>query len=180
MMLCVSNVSYSILINGAPHGFIRPTRGIRQGNPLSHFLFLLCMEGLHGLHTKLAARGDIHGFSLSRRSPPLTHLLFADDSLLFCRATIPKCQKVLDILEVYGRCSSQQINWNKTTIFFSKATSEDTRNRIKIALGVPKITQYEKYLGLPSLVGRNKKASFNYIKERVWKKIQGWKEKLLS
>ena len=42
------------------------------------------------------------------------------------------------------------------------------------------ILQYEKYLGLPSLVGKNKNASFNYIKERVWKKIQGWKEKLLS
>ena len=70
MMLCVSNVSYSILINGAPHGFIRPTRGIRQGDPLSPFLFLLCTEGLHGLLTQSAARGDIHGFSLSRRRPP--------------------------------------------------------------------------------------------------------------
>ena len=49
-----------------------------------------------------------------------------------------------------------------------------------MALGVPEIIQYRKYLGLPSLVGRNKKASFNYIKERVWKKIQGWKEKFLS
>jgi len=54
------------------------------------------------------------------------------------------------------------------------------REHIKLALGVPEIKQYEKYLGLPSLVGRNKKASFNYIKERVWRKIQGWKEKLLS
>lgn len=49
-----------------------------------------------------------------------------------------------------------------------------------MALGVPEIIQYEKYLELPSLVGRNKKTSFNYIEESVWKKIQGWKEKLLS
>ena len=54
------------------------------------------------------------------------------------------------------------------------------RDHINLALGVPEIKQYEKYLGLPSLVGRHKKASFNYIKERVWRKIQGWKEKLLS
>ena len=101
MMLCVSTVSYSILINGAPHGYIRPPRGIRQGDPLSPFLFLLCMEVLHGLLTKSAARGDIHGFSLSRKSPPLTHLLFADNSLLFCRSNSEECQKILEILQVY-------------------------------------------------------------------------------
>ena len=103
-----------------------------------------------------------------------------DDSLLFCRATVQECQKVLEILEKYGRCSGQQINKNKTTIFFSKLTSEDMRTHIKQALGVPEIKQYEKYLGLPSFVGRRKKASFNFIKEKVWKKLQGWEEKLLS
>ena len=74
----------------------------------------------------------------------------------------------------------QQINRNKTTIFFSKSIDEGTRDHIKLALGVEEIKQYEKFLGLPSLVGKNKKASFNYIKERVWRKIQKWKEKLLS
>ena len=86
----------------------------------------------------------------------------------------------MDILETYGRCSGQQINKAKTTIFFSKSTSEGVKNQIKSALEVPKILQYEKYLGLLSLVGKNKEVNFNYIKERVWKKIQGWKEKLLS
>ena len=51
---------------------------------------------------------------------------------------------------------------------------------IKNTLGVEEIRSYEKYLGLPSLVGKNKKASFNYIKERVWRKLQGWEEQLLS
>ena len=86
----------------------------------------------------------------------------------------------MDILNTYGKCLGKQINRSKTTIFFSKSTSEKLREHIKVAFGVPEIRQYKKYLGLPSLVGGNKMASFNYIKERVWKKIQGWKEKLLS
>ena len=179
-MLCVSTVTYSIIINGAPTGFITPIRGIRQGNPLSPFLFLLCIEGLRGLITKSAMRGDIHGFSLCRRSPSLTHLLFADDSLLFFRSNVEECQKVLDVLQIYEMSSGQQINKAKTTVFFSKSTKEDQRDVIKNMLGVTEIRHYEKYLGLPSLVGRNKKSSFNYIKERVWRKLQGWEKKLLS
>ena len=76
--------------------------------------------------------------------------------------------------------SSQQINKAKTMVFFSKSTKEDRRDSIKNMLGVTEVRHYEKYLGLPSLVGRNKKSSFNYIKERVWRKLQGWEEKLIS
>ena len=165
MMLCVKTVTYSILVNGEPKGMITPTRGIIQGDPLSPFLFLLCTKGLNGLLNKAAHQRHIKGYSPCRNNPRLTHILFANDSLLFCRATIEECNRVLDILDVYGKCSSQQINRSKTTIFFSKSMKVESRNQIKLALGVPEIIQYEKYLGLPSLVGRNKKASFNYIKE---------------
>ena len=92
LMLCVKTVSYSILVNGEPKGMIKPTRGIRQGDPLSPFLFLFCTEGLNGLITKAGEKGDIKGYALCRNSPRLTHLFFADDSLLFCRATIQECQ----------------------------------------------------------------------------------------
>ena len=176
MMICLTSISYSILVNGEPKGMIIPTRGIRQGDPLSPFLFLLCTEGLNGLISQAANCGDIKGYALCRNSPRLTHLLFVDDSLLFCRATERECNNILEILNVYGSCSGQQINRNKTTIFFSKLTSEDTREHIKQALGVLEIKQYEKYLGLPSFVGRRKKASF----KKVWRKLQGWEEKLLS
>ena len=72
------------------------------------------------------------------------------------------------------------INAAKATLFFSKNVSDDTKESIKNRLGVAEIKEYEKYLGLPAVVGRNKKASLNYIKDRVWGKLQGWKEKLLS
>ena len=75
---------------------------------------------------------------------------------------------MLNVLGVYERCSGQLINRNKTTIFFSKSTSEDRRTQIKEAHG------------LPSFMVRKKKANFEYIKEHVWRKPQGWEEKLLS
>ena len=66
----------------------------------------------------------------------------------------------------------QKINRNKTTLFFSKCTPRETKHEIKVAFGVPKIMQYEKYLGLPSFMGKRRKASFNYIKEKIWRKLQ--------
>ena len=120
---------------------------------------------------KAKREGFIHGFSLNRVGPKLTHLLFTDDSLLFCRSSISECQKVLEILTSYESLSGQKINRGKTSIFFSKSTTEAMRTEIKEALGVPEILYYDKYLGLPSLVGRHKKASFDYIKERVWRKL---------
>ena len=180
MMVCVKTVLYLVLVNGEPKGLIKPSREIRQGDPLSPFLFLLCTEGLNNLLLKAASEGCLHGFALSRRSPKLMHLLFVDDSLLFCRSNINECQKVLDLLASYESMSEQQINRGKTSIFFSKSTTLDMRAEIKEALGVPEIVQYDKYLGLPSFVGKSKRERFDYIKERVWRKLQGWEESLLS
>ena len=86
----------------------------------------------------------------------------------------------MNILETYGRCSGQQINKAKTTIFFSKSTPEEVKHHIKSALDVSVILQYEKYLGLPSLVGKNKKASFNYIKESLEKNSRVEGEAIVS
>lgn len=88
MIECITIVSYSILINGEPSHIIHPSRGLRQREPLSLYLVLLYIEGLHGLPTKAAALGDIRGISVCKNSPRLTHLFFADDNLLFCRASV--------------------------------------------------------------------------------------------
>ena len=137
------------------------------------------MEGLHGLINSAARRGDIKGFSLCREGLELTHLLFADDSLLFCRAS-KECETVLQILESYEQALGQKVNRNKTAILFSKATPDSVKQAIKTALGLQEITEYEKYFGLPSLVVRRKKESFNFIKEKIWRKLHGWERKLFS
>ena len=80
----------------------------------------------------------------------------------------------------YEVASGQMINKEKTTLFFSKNTDEQTQETIKVSLNVLAIQNYEKYLGLLSFIGREKKACFTNVKEQIWEKMQGWKEKLLS
>ena len=180
MMECISTVSYSILINGEPHGYIKPSRGLRQGDPLSPYLFLFCVEGLHSLLQQAKNEGNIRSVSISRSGPKLTHLFFADDSLLFCKATTNEVMCIQDILTEYELASGQQVNRQKTILFFSKSTPRLIQNNIQAMLGVPIIRQYEKYLGLPSFIRRAKYSSFAQIKEKVWSKLKGWKEKLIS
>ena len=81
-MECITTVTYSIMVNGEPQGMITPTRGLRQGDPLSPYLFLFCAEGLDAILRRAANDGEINGLSLCRRGPKITHLFFADDCLL--------------------------------------------------------------------------------------------------
>ena len=164
IMQCITTVSYSIMVNGEPKGLIHPSRGLRQGDPLSPFLFLFCAEGLNALLTQAARAGEIRGYSICRSGPKITHLFFADDCLLFCRATSSECEKIQNILTWYEAASGQQVNSDKTMAFFSHNTSEAIQGELQILLGVPVIRNYEKYLGLPSFVGRQKKACFIQIK----------------
>ena len=180
IMSCIKSVSNAVFFNGEPVGHIKPTRGLRQGDPLSFYMFLLCAIGLQGLLHKAKSDGAIRGISICCNGPRISHLFFADDSVLFYHAKQAKCQVILNILASYERGSGKKINKDKTNLFFSTNTPQDVQESIQQLLGVPSIRNFEKYLVIPALVGRGKKQSFSYIKECVWKKLQGWKEKLLS
>ena len=79
---------------------------------------------------------------------------------------------MLEILTSYERVLGQKLNKDKTSLFFSKSTSVEMQNQIMGDLGVTVLKQYEEYLGLPAMVGRNKRASFDHLKQRVWKRLQ--------
>lgn len=119
VMTCVTSSSFSILINGKPFGMITPTRGLRQGDPLSPYLFLLCAEGFISLLPKAENEGRIHGVSICRRAPTISHLLFADDSLPFFQASKKEVQVINEILLSYANASGQCINMEKSSVFYS-------------------------------------------------------------
>ena len=119
---CMSIISYFVLLNGQPMGHIKPSMGLRQGNPLSPYLFLLCAMGLQGLIKNAENNGDIKGVCVWRNGPRVSHLFFVDYSVLICWATVDECQRVFDLLSVYEKGLGQKINREKTNIFFSANT----------------------------------------------------------
>ena len=101
IMMCVNSVTFSILINGEPKGSITPSRGLRQGDPISLYLFLICGEGLSAMIKKKEREVLVRGVAAVRQAPRISHLFFADDSIIFCRATVAECEQVAKVLEVY-------------------------------------------------------------------------------
>ncbi|XP_062020933.1 uncharacterized protein LOC133737384 [Rosa rugosa] len=176
----LKSVSYSLIINGEPTSFITPTRGIRQGDPLSPYLFILCAEGFSSFITASVSQGILKGLLMNPSAPVIHHLLFSDDSLMFGEASEHECLSVKAILDIYGRASGQQINLQKSSVVFSSNVGMDSQHFLASILGVQRVSDHGQYLGLPLHVGRSKVAVFAYLKERLTKKLVSWRAKTLS
>ena len=120
VMSCVTTTSFFVLVNGRPFGNVLPSKGIRQGDPLSPYLFLLCIKGFTSLLDRAEIGRTLHGVSISRNAPKITNLLFADDSLIFSRASSMEINTIFEILQVYAKASGQCINLEKSSVYFSK------------------------------------------------------------
>jgi hypothetical protein len=122
IMNCVTTVSFSILINGQPSPYFKPHRGIRQGDPLSPYLFILCADVFSGLITKAQNQSLIHGISIVQNAPKVSHLFFADDSIIFCQAKKEEAAHLKNVFEEYQRISGQLINMAKSEMTFCPKT----------------------------------------------------------
>ncbi|KAL4295344.1 hypothetical protein GQ457_12G013630 [Hibiscus cannabinus] len=180
VMKCVTTVSYAIRVNGCISGTFRPTRGLRQGDPLSPYLFLFCTQGLSALLLKEQAQGKIVGVRASQRGPRVNHLLYADDCILFIKNSEREAQRLQEVLGIYEASSGQKVNVDKSSIFFSKGTSVASKARIQEILLMREELSMDNYLGLPLLVGKNKTDTLGFIPRRVDKRVLGWTKNLLS
>ncbi|XP_040372969.1 uncharacterized protein LOC121052306 [Rosa chinensis] len=171
VMQCVSTVQYSFFIRGRPRGYVSPSRGLRQGDPLSPYLFLLGAEGFLALLQKSLVAGTLPGIAVCPNAPPINHLLFADDSMLYARASLEACSVIQEVLETYRRAYGQVVNFAKSSVVFSKNVPVDIQDDISGVLRVEVVESHAKYLGLPTYVGCKKTATFQYIKERLSKSL---------
>ena len=179
-METVHTASYSILINGEPKGYITLSRGIKQGDPLSPYLFLLCVDGLSSLIKKTAESQQLRGILSCTNGVCISYLLFVDDSFIFCQATMEEGQRLLEILGRYEAASRQAINRQKASIFFIRNTSQAIKTYIQGLFGAQIIEDCESYLGLPMVGGKSKVNTFKDLQERITKRVMGWNEKFIS
>ncbi|XP_068329845.1 uncharacterized protein [Pyrus communis] len=180
VMGCVKTVELAILLNGQPGKPFIPSRGIRQGDPLSPYLFILVGEVLARLIQHAVERRRLTGIQLNYGCPTISHLFFADDTLIFMRADQQNCVCLLRILDDYCRASGQQVNYQKSCIFFGANVPRSLSVELGHLVGMPLAENPGRYLGLPSIWGRSKKQGLAFVKERILEKVQGWKQCTLS
>lgn len=129
IMKCVSTVSFSIRVNDLFSDSFKPSRGIRQGDPISPYLFLLCSEELSCMLRRVGPLYISRGVRVSRYAPWISHLLFADDCLVFTQATKKGAERVAAILDDYNKASGQLVNKNKSVVFLALIVSKIARTR---------------------------------------------------
>uniref|UniRef100_A0A803NT49 Reverse transcriptase zinc-binding domain-containing protein n=1 Tax=Cannabis sativa TaxID=3483 RepID=A0A803NT49_CANSA len=137
-------------------------------------------SGLSCLINEASRANKLHGLRFGHLERRLSHLLFADDSLIFMDATVEEGEAITEVLQMYSALSCQCINFNKSNLYVGQNISHAEGQRLAASLGVTFIENHTKYLGLPAFVGRNKREAFGLIRNKVWDKLQGWKMGLFS
>ena len=181
IFFCLSIVRFSIFINGSPCEFFGSSRGLRQGDPLSPLLFVLVMEALGRMLDKAVHEGHMLGFSvgnLEGRSLAVSHLLFADDTLIFCEADLEQILILRMILIWFEAVSGLKINLSKSELVLVGVV-----HNIDLLLNVLGCKQGSlpmKYLGFPLGAKFKDKTIWNPILEKMERRLMGWKCLYLS
>jgi hypothetical protein len=180
IMMCVTTVTYSVKLNGAILDAFAPSRGLRQGDPLSPFLFLFIVDGLSALLSRSIEMNMVQPLRICPQAPGLSHLLFADDTLLFFKANQEQAEEVLQILDMFAKATGQLINRAKCSVIFCDSCPEERKIAVKAALQVQEDAFEDKYLGLPTPAGRMHRGRFQNLQGRLTKRILQWDDGLLS
>jgi hypothetical protein len=178
---CISTIRYSILINGGLEGFFGSSRGLRQGDSLSPLLFVIIMEALSRMISKAVAGGFLSGFQVGSRdtdSVHVSHLLFADDTLIFSSANPAHIFNLHLLFTWFEAISGLKINFNKSEM--APVGTVPALDSLAAILGCKTVQLPMSYLGPPLGANFKSKSIWNPILEKMERKLSGWQYMYLS
>ncbi|XP_043705252.1 uncharacterized protein LOC122655077 [Telopea speciosissima] len=172
VMFCVENTQMGILLNGSPLPFFKPSRGLRQGDPLSSYLFVLCAEVLSSKLAIALHERSIHGLQINKGGGSIFHMAFANDLILFGEASMSEARALNEVLENYCKFSGQAINLNKTRAQFSPNVNSSTKRLLREFFQITPTASLDAYLGIPYTSGKLSKSQCSDLISRVSNKLQ--------
>ena len=172
---CIENVWIAPMVNGRPTDFFSASRGLRQGCPLSPFLYILMADSLSRKLTQEQLRGTIPGIRIVQGAPPVNHALFADDSILLGGASLRMAKAFKTILQKYCSVTGALISERKSAVY-GWNSDQQTIDRIASELGFKGFAEWDKikYLGLPLTMGSNRNNLWEEVISNFKKKIVAW------
>lgn len=165
VMRCVTTVEFLVPLNGCPGECFRLTYGFRQGDPLSPYLFLIISEVLSRLFKHASEMGFLEGIRINAHDPRLSHLLFADDTLIFLSASRSNCENVDRLLKAYCHALGQEVNTKKSMVYFSANTPPSVQYELCTILNMSRVEDPGTYLHILMGWGKTKMATLSYIKD---------------
>lgn len=175
----ISTAFFSILVNGSPSATFQASRGLRQGDPLSSFLFILLAEGLGRTLKARQNQGEIRGIGPHEEMMPQTHQQFVDDTMLMGVASVREAKAIKNTLDTFKQANGLEINKGKSHLFFFNTQSETKRNINRI-LGFTEGTYPSKYLGAPMLEGKATQRHWKELLDKMETKLRNWTHRALN
>ncbi|XP_054801608.1 uncharacterized protein LOC129305663 [Prosopis cineraria] len=177
---CVRSSKMQLLWEGSKIEEFKPTRGLRQGDPLSPYLFVLCIEKLAHLIQEEIVKGNWRPIRLKKDGPLFSHLFFADDLVIFAEATLDQVQVIRQCLDRFCAMSGQKVSYSKTRVFFSRNVNHNRAQQFSDLLEFNRTADLGKYLGVPLHHNRVTNNTYQFVVDKMKQRLSSWKATSIS